>query len=408
MALRKDIAARIQKQVEFYFSDSNLPRDPFLCSKVEENPEGFVDLALICSFSRMAQALSIPPKGPISPQMLAQVTEVLRGSSALVVSEDGRRVRRSVPLVSPEEVAHAIDARSLYAAPFPYNATLDNLTAFFDAHAPVNCVRQRRHLASKDFKGSCFVEFADTETATKVLGMALEYAGAPLALQRKQDFIAKKAAERQQAKQARVANGISAAAAAVPPSGDAPGEAASGGAVSGGGDEAAGAEPTAAQPAAEEVPVFVPACVVHFEFEAEEAAEDVGYPEVKTGLGGRDAGIFYVEYQKGDKQGLARCKDADSAKALLERDGGTVTISGQDASLRLLEGEEELAFYKRMADAKRAKDERYGQSANGRGGFAGRKRDRDFGGRGGHGGRGRGRGRGGGRRGRGSNKRGRH
>ena len=26
-------------QVEFYFSDSNLPRDPFLCGKVEEDPE---------------------------------------------------------------------------------------------------------------------------------------------------------------------------------------------------------------------------------------------------------------------------------------------------------------------------------------------------------------------------------
>ena len=62
-------------------------------------------------------------------------------------------------------------------------------------------------------------------------------------------------------------------------------------------------------------------------------------------------------------------------------------------------GEEELAFYRRMAEAKRAKDERHG-----RGGFAGRKRDRDFGGRGGRGGRGRGGRRG---RGRGGNKRGR-
>ena len=32
----------------------------------------------------------------------------------------------------------------------------------------------------------------------QVLGMALEYEGAPLTLQRKQDFIAKKAAEREE------------------------------------------------------------------------------------------------------------------------------------------------------------------------------------------------------------------
>ena len=96
-----------------------------------------------------------------------QVAEVLRGSATLVVAEDGRRVRRTLPLESPEEVARQVDERSLYAAPFPYTATLDDLMAFFGARAPVNCVRQRRHLASKDFKGSCFVEFADVEAATQ-------------------------------------------------------------------------------------------------------------------------------------------------------------------------------------------------------------------------------------------------
>ena len=35
--------------------------------------QGYVDLAVICSFSRMAQALGIPPKGPVSPQTVAQV-----------------------------------------------------------------------------------------------------------------------------------------------------------------------------------------------------------------------------------------------------------------------------------------------------------------------------------------------
>ena len=60
----------------------------------------------------------------------------------------------------------------MYAAPFPYTATLDDLTAFFAAHAPVNCVRQRRHLTSKDFKGSCFVEFASVDAATQARARA--------------------------------------------------------------------------------------------------------------------------------------------------------------------------------------------------------------------------------------------
>ena len=56
----------------------------------------------------------------------------------------------------------------LPAAPFPYDATLDALTAFFADVAPVNCVRMRRHLQSKDFRGSIFIEFASEEVAKEV------------------------------------------------------------------------------------------------------------------------------------------------------------------------------------------------------------------------------------------------
>jgi lupus La protein len=65
-------------------------------------------------------------------------------------------------------VGQEVDARSLYASPFPYDASLDALTAFFAAHGTVRCVRMRRHLSSKDFKGSVFVEFATKEEADKV------------------------------------------------------------------------------------------------------------------------------------------------------------------------------------------------------------------------------------------------
>jgi hypothetical protein len=63
-----------------------------------------------------------------------------------------------------------VDERSLYAAPFPFDATLDALSDCFRAQggATVQCVRMRRHLTSKDFKGSCFVEFSSKEEADKV------------------------------------------------------------------------------------------------------------------------------------------------------------------------------------------------------------------------------------------------
>ena len=93
------------------------------------------------------------------------------------------------------------------------------------------------------------------------------------------------------------------AAAAAPPA-EAAAEEAGEAAAAAVAAEPPAAQPPAAQQAPDEALSCVPACVVHFEFEADEAAEDVGYPEVKEGLGGREQGVFYVEYQKAR---AARC-----------------------------------------------------------------------------------------------------
>ena len=45
------------RQIEFYFSDSNLPRDKFLSETVAADPEGYVDVALLCIFSRVRALL---------------------------------------------------------------------------------------------------------------------------------------------------------------------------------------------------------------------------------------------------------------------------------------------------------------------------------------------------------------
>ena len=62
-----------------------------------------------------------------------------------------------------------MDARSLYASPFPFDASLDALSDFFRAAAPgLKSVRMRRWMASKDFKGSVFAEFSSVEEADAV------------------------------------------------------------------------------------------------------------------------------------------------------------------------------------------------------------------------------------------------
>ena len=52
-------ADKVVRQIEFYFSDSNLPRDRFMLERVHENPEGYVDIGLIATFARMRDILKV-------------------------------------------------------------------------------------------------------------------------------------------------------------------------------------------------------------------------------------------------------------------------------------------------------------------------------------------------------------
>ena len=49
----------LASQIEFYFSESNLPRDKFLLETVSRDPDGFVSLGLLCTFSRMRALLRL-------------------------------------------------------------------------------------------------------------------------------------------------------------------------------------------------------------------------------------------------------------------------------------------------------------------------------------------------------------
>eukprot|EP00798_Chlamydomonas_sp_ICE-L_P031971 gene31971-33898_t len=54
MAFSMDDAqkASVKKQMEFYFSDSNLPKDKFLKDQIATSTDGYNDLAVFISFAR--------------------------------------------------------------------------------------------------------------------------------------------------------------------------------------------------------------------------------------------------------------------------------------------------------------------------------------------------------------------
>lgn len=151
-------SAKILKQVEFYFSDANLPRDRFLQEELKKNEEGWIALSVIASFKRM-QALSTD---------LAVIAEAVKASELVEVSADGLSVRRAVAL--PEQTADSMKTCVFVRGFNVETTTLEQLEEFFaGVSTEVAAIRLRRNVQSKAFKGSVFLHLKSEEEAARLV-----------------------------------------------------------------------------------------------------------------------------------------------------------------------------------------------------------------------------------------------
>lgn len=157
------VSNKILKQVEFYFSDANLPRDRFLQEELKKNDEGWIALSVIASFKRM-QSLS---------DDLEVIAAAVEASSLLEVSEDKLFIRRKVAL--PE---HSTDnmKTTLMIRGFSTDCTLEQLEEFFagivsNGSDGISAIRLRRHPKTKAFKGSVFLHLNSEEETLRIAEM---------------------------------------------------------------------------------------------------------------------------------------------------------------------------------------------------------------------------------------------
>jgi lupus La protein len=159
---KEKLPALIRGQVEFYFSDSNLPTDDFLWGLTDGASNKPVPLENIMKFGRM------------KIYEYSDVVPALKESAFLsITGDEGKeKVNRKVafdPSVE-KKAQEEKEARSVYVKGFGDEVPTSqfDIEAFFSPYGPTNAVRLRR-TNDKLFKGSVFVEFENEELAKTFL-----------------------------------------------------------------------------------------------------------------------------------------------------------------------------------------------------------------------------------------------
>ncbi|XP_039015632.1 la-related protein 6B-like [Hibiscus syriacus] len=127
--LSEEATLKILNQVEYYFSDLNLATTDHLMRFINKNPEGYVPISVVASFKKIKALVTTH----------SQLATVLRNSSKLVVSEDGKKVRRLHPLT--ESDMEELQSRIIVAENLPEDHCHQNLMKIFSAVGSVKTIR---------------------------------------------------------------------------------------------------------------------------------------------------------------------------------------------------------------------------------------------------------------------------
>ncbi|CAN6909828.1 unnamed protein product [Brassica oleracea] len=160
-----DFQSMLLLQVEYYFSDENLPTDKFLLNAMKKNKKGFVPISSIATFHKMKKLT----------RDLDLIVSALKESSFLVVSSDGKKVKRLSPL--PE--ARDPKVFTVLVENLPEDHSDENIRAIFGKAGSIKSVSICDPNAAEESEKGCkkdkfirtrlhaFVEYETVEAAEK-------------------------------------------------------------------------------------------------------------------------------------------------------------------------------------------------------------------------------------------------
>lgn len=127
--LTEEATQKIVNQVEYYFSDVNLATTDHLMRFINKDREGYVPISVVASFKKIKALINSN----------SQLASILRNSAKLVVSEDGKKVRRQLPLTEPD--MEELQSRIVIAENLPEDHCHQNLMKIFSAVGSVKTIR---------------------------------------------------------------------------------------------------------------------------------------------------------------------------------------------------------------------------------------------------------------------------
>jgi lupus La protein len=190
------LETKIIKQVEYYFGDSNYPRDRFIQKEIKED-DGWIKMETMLNFKRLSA---------LSEDKEVILTALKKSTTGLVeVGEDKIRRNPDKPLPESDAVKDQSRERAVYAKGFPEDATLDDIMEFMNKYGPTEFINMRRFPNDKKFKGSIFCTFENDEDAKKFLAEeGLKYGETEMVKSTKDAYFARKTEERKRAKEEQV------------------------------------------------------------------------------------------------------------------------------------------------------------------------------------------------------------
>lgn len=128
----EDFDEKVRKQVEFYFSDSNLQTDKFLW-KIYESNDGWVELKTILTFGRMRQ---------YRPE--DKVISALKELKKLVLSANNDMIRRKDPIKDFNEVKNTRKRNTIHIEGFPKDLSQDDVENWVNEKVIVQLPKEKK------------------------------------------------------------------------------------------------------------------------------------------------------------------------------------------------------------------------------------------------------------------------